>query len=194
MLLIVGFFPREADECAHEQQPDNQSTGHDACECRGVASGPFQSPFDEVDPACQDRLALEEAAQVVGQSFGVAIALGRVFVKAAQTDGFQIARRFGLQLTRRHRIVRHDLHERFHRRRPLERRLARQAFVEDRTEGVDIRGWTELLARSAGLLRCHVRWCAQDGAALGLTGLAKVLRQTEVGDFRDRLRLVGGGE
>ena len=59
-----------------------------------------------------------------------------ILVQALQTNVFEIARGLRLEPSWRHRLLRTDLIKRFHRRDPLERRLARQHFIENACQRV----------------------------------------------------------
>ena len=88
----------------------------------------------------QDRLAVQEAAQVVGQGSRGCVAVGRLLLQALQADRLQVARHLGLEPPRRHRLIRAHLFQSVEQRRPLEGRPAGQQLVEDRAQGVDVGG------------------------------------------------------
>ncbi len=91
------------------------------------------------------------ASQIVGQFLSRGIALAGLLVQAFQTDGFQIARRARLQSSGRHRFIARHLNEGFQRRRPLERRPAREQFVEDGAQRIHVGMWADRVLLA---LRC----------------------------------------
>ena len=76
-------------------------------------------------------------------------------------DGFQIARHVGLETGHRNWLVMEHLQDGSQRRLARERRPARQKFVEDRAEGIDIRRRADRLARDHRLFWRHVIGRAQ---------------------------------
>src|SRR5207247_1565251 len=99
-----------------------------------------------------DRLAAEEAAQVVRELAGRRIARSRLLVQTLQADRLQIARDARLQLAGRDWLIGPHLFERFEHRRALERRPAGQAFIEDCPQGINIGGWPDRAGPAGCLL------------------------------------------
>ncbi len=125
--------------------------------------------FPATDWARQDGLVGEEAAQVFGESVRAVVALAQVLPETFQTDRFQIARHGGLQFGGRQWFAVADEFQRLQLRRRAEGRSAGEQFVEDDAEAVDVGTRPDLLKASLGLLRRHVGWRAQDGAAVCMT-------------------------
>jgi hypothetical protein len=114
--------------------------------------------------------------------------VGRVFAQALQANGREIARQSRLELTRRDRVGRANLLERLERRCGQKGRPARQHFVEDRAQGVDISRGPDFSRFSLAMLGRHVAGRADDHAARGLarsTVLVRLLGQAEVADLGD---------
>jgi hypothetical protein len=106
--------------------PRNPLVGHPAgaggqgCEpqqqtCRGgrhhrpVPPGPLARPLGQAGPPGLDRLVLPEAAQVVGQLLGRAVALRRVLLQRLEQHHLQLLRHGLVQLPRRPGLVEGDL-------------------------------------------------------------------------------------
>ena len=114
-----------------ERDGDEQAGRH------GVAPAPAPEPFDPADRACADRLAAQEAPQVVGQLPRGGIAPGGRLGHRLQADRLQVARDLVVELPRRPRLVLEDLEDQHPAVAP-ERPLAGQQLVEDDAEAVDI--------------------------------------------------------
>jgi hypothetical protein len=148
-----------------------------------VAPHPLDGPLQRAHPAGADRLARQEAPQVVGQFAGTGVAALRLLGQALQADRLQVARHARLERPRRHRLARLDLLQRLQQGGRLERRPAGQALVEDGAQGVDVGGRPHPLRLAGHLLRRHVARRAQDGAGLRMGRLGVQLAgQAEIGD------------
>ncbi len=123
---------------------------------RGPTFGPSPAPFPAGDRPGADRRAVQPAVQVVGQLPGRGIPPRRVFLQALQTDRLQVARQPGLQLARRDGLGILDLLEGFEHGGRSERRPARQQFIEDRSQGVDVGRGPDVPVVSLGLFGGHV--------------------------------------
>ena len=75
------------------------------------------------------------------------------------------------------------LHDRVQRGRPLERRPARQALVQDRPQRIDVRRRPDVRDLAAGLLRGHVARRAHDRAGRRQARFVQLLGQAEVRDL-----------
>jgi len=93
----------------------------------------------------------------------------------------------GLQPAWCHGLLRAHLDQRLEVRRRFERGPARQGFVEDRAQGINIDRGAYVLRIAERLLRRHVAGRAQDDAGARLLSLfprlVELFGQTEVGDF-----------
>ena len=142
--------------------------------------------FDDLaDRPGGDGPALQIALQIVGQVQSGGVALSGVLLQALQTDRIEVAVHLRIELGGRHRFLADDQQDGVERRRGPKRRPARQAFVQDDAQGIDVRGRPNVLL-SARLLGCHVAGRAQDGAAGRLPGIAvQLLGQAEIGNLRN---------
>jgi hypothetical protein len=157
----------------------DQQPGH-----RRLAPAPAPQPPDLSHRPRLDRPMVQEAPQVVGQVEGAGVALARLLLQTLQADRLQVARHRRLQLSRRDRLASDDLLHRFQRTRPLERRPARQAFVEDRPQRVNVGCRADLRVAPQRLLRRHVTGRAHDGAGPRLSRPnVEALGEAEVGDL-----------
>ena len=171
-----------------DDRQGRQQAGRD-----GVAPAPPPPLPERADPAGPDRLAGPEPAEVLGQLQGAGVALPGLLREALQTDRLQVGGNPGLQPAGRHRLLVQHLHDRLHRRDALERRAAGQQLVEDRAQGVDVRGRADRLALAPGLLGRHVVGRPEDLTGLRLARLAEPLGEPEVGDLGDGSRGSGVG-
>ena len=129
---------------------------------------------------------MAKAGEVVGQGQGSRIPPARFLVQAFQADGFHVARRARLQEARRRRLLRPHLFERLQDGGGREGRPARQQFVENRPQGVNVGGGADLAGVSEGLLRGHIAGRAQDRPPARLTGIdVELFGQAEVADLGD---------
>ena len=166
------------------EQQQHVAPGAELAHVLAAAQRPPQV-LEHVHRAGADRLAVEEAAQVVGQRLGALVAVGRVFFQALQADGFQVAIDVRVEQARRGRVALQHLHHGVHRRLGLEGRPAGQALVEDGAEAVNVGGGAQLLDAPGGLLGGHVARRAEDGAGARLLAVVvQPLGQAEVGDVR----------
>src|SRR5207302_5064666 len=123
---------------------------------RGVAPAPAPQAFGPADGPGLDGLALEEAAQVVGQGAGRGVAPGRLLGQGLEADGLQVARDLVVEPTRRPRLFLEDLPD-HHGLRAAEGALAAEQLVEDDAEVVDVAAAVHLVAAAGRLFRTHVR-------------------------------------
>ena len=93
----VGDQPQPAADQGDRQQRAGRDRRR---ERRPAADPPGQPPQPPLRPG-RDRLAAEEAAQVVGQRGGAGVAGVRLLVQALQADRLQVARHLGVQPRRR---------------------------------------------------------------------------------------------
>ena len=124
-----------ADQADHGQRPGRDRRR----EHRPAADPAGQPPQPPLRPR-RDRLAPEEAVEVLRQRGGAGIAEVRLLVQALQADGLQVAGHAGVQPRRGHRLLGEHLLQRFRRRLRPERRPAREQLVEDRPQGIDVHG------------------------------------------------------
>src|SRR5262245_23467470 len=132
---------------------------------RRATPGPLPQSLCRSSRAGADRLAIEEAAQIVGQLLCRGVALVRFLLETFQTDRFQVARHSWLQAGRRDRLLDANLLQRVNDRGAAERRSPAEHLVEDRAERVHVHRWPDMVSVPARLFGCHVAGCAQDGAA-----------------------------
>ena len=92
-----------------------------------------------------NRLVLKETAQFLSQSARQGIPAGGIFFQALQADGFQVMRHSRVELARRDGIGFHHLAHRGHRCLPSKRRPARQQFVQDRPQRINVAGRPDLV-------------------------------------------------
>ena len=113
------------------------------------------------DGSRPDGLVAEEARDILRELKGAAIALARFLPEAFEADGLQVSRHVWLETGHRHGLVVKHLDNGRQRRLAGEGRPAGQQFVEDGSEGVDIRGRANRLGGERGLFGGHVAGCAQ---------------------------------
>ena len=131
-----------------------------------------------------DRLAGEEAAQVVGQLAGGRVAAGRRLGHRLQADRLQVARDLVVEPARRPRLVLQHLQQE-HAAVAAERPLAGEQLVEDDAEAVDVAAGVDRVRLAAGLLGRHVGRRAEHlavGRHRRVVGVA--LGQAEVHEVR----------
>ena len=114
----------------------------------------------------------------------------RIFLQTFQADGGQVAVHAPAEAAGMFRLRLNDRTQGFQGRRPEERRLAKQHFVKDGAEAVDVRRRAGVLAVAAGLLRGHVGGRAEDGSGCRRRNArpAHYFGEAEVGE----VRLAGG--
>ena len=141
-----------------------------------------------------NRLPVEEPAQVFRQGQGAGVTPRWCLLQTFETNRLQIARHTRLEAARKHRVGAANLLKRGERRFPLERRPARQRFVEDRPQAIDVGGDTDFLGESGCLFGPHVAGRSQNGpgASLHFVAVFQTLGKTEVGDLGDEGRGVRG--
>src|SRR5262245_11911674 len=109
----------------------------------------------------------------------------RVFFQAFEADGIQIERHARVKLPWGDRLLLGDLPQRLNRVGCLERRPAGEQCIENCTERIDVRRWTNRFRLACCLLWWHVARRAEDlagsrEAAVGVDALG----QAEVSDPR----------
>ena len=141
-----------------------------------------------------NRPVVEEPPQVVGQLGRGRVALLRVLLQTFQTDRLEVRRDLRLQRAHADRIAVPHLFQRVVNRASLERRTAGEKFVQDRAEGMDVRGRADVLGRPECLLGRHVGGRAHDAAVLGPAAVVvDALGKAEVGDLERRVGRAEGG-
>jgi len=157
-----------------------------AAACRSARHhwAPSRAP-EGADRAGQDRLAVEEPPQLVGEHLGRGVPFRRVLLQAPQADRLQVAGAVGRQPARRGRWVVGHLPQRVQLRHAAERGPAGEQLVEDRAERVHVGRRPDLGHPAAGLLGGHVRRRPEDRPGLGerLGRVVEHLGQPEVGDL-----------
>ena len=175
--------------------PDDQKQEHDGGVQRcdpAIALAPPPKPLGVRNRTRQDRLSRPEPAQIFGEGKHIGITARDVFFQAFQTDRLQVARRFGLEQRRGHRLLVPDHVESFDDRRSLKGWATREQLVEDCAQGILVRGRPHGLALAPGLFGSHVARRTQDRAATSLSRVAlQPLHQPEVGDLQGA---IGGQE
>ena len=116
----------------------------------------------------------------------------RHLLQALQTDGLQFGADPGTDFPRRPRLILAHLIEGVQNGRPLEWRLAGEALVEDRPQGVDVGGGADLVDATGSLLRRHVAGRAKDGPGQSLAVGTVALAQSEVGHLGEERTEAGG--
>ena len=120
---------------------------------------PFR-PFDESLPRANgpglDRLVVRKAPEIFRQCARGMVALGRRFLQARQADRFQVARHLGLKPARWHRIVLRHLKHGIESRLAAERRPAREQFVENSPQRINVRRRADVAVLAERLLRSDV--------------------------------------
>ncbi len=130
-----------------------------------------------------DRLAIEEAAQIVGQGLGRGVATARLLLEAAVHDRLEIDRDARVAPAQRQRWIGDHLLQHAQRRVAVERRRAAEHLVERRAERVDVDAVVKR-AIAARLLGRHVVRCPDDQAGRGQGRASRLAGQTEVDDVR----------
>src|SRR5690242_20679888 len=90
------------------------------------------------DGAGVDRLAAEEAGQLVGQLLLSGVALRRLLLQALEADRFEVFGNVLVQQARAEGLGLDDLADGFERRGGAERRATGEQFVEDRACGIEV--------------------------------------------------------
>ena len=192
VLLFHGFAHVGIGRGQHAHDRDHTEDGHQGEDAdRRVSPGPFEPAHGRRLGPGEDCLAALESTQIVGESLGAGVALERIFGQALQADGLEVARQFRTQPARRDRVVVDHLEDGVERGVAFERGPARQHFIKDRAEGVDVGQRRDLRRAPAGLLRRDVTRRAHDGAGLGRPAAESFVEsfgKPEVGDLRRRFR------
>ena len=158
--------------------------GHEQARRDRVAAAPVPEPLGPADRPRADRLAVQEAPQVVGELLRGRIAAGGRLGHRLQADRLQVARDLVVELARRPRLVLEDLEDQ-HPPVAAERAFAGQQLVEDDARAVDIAPGVDPVRLAARLLGRHVGRRAQHLAVLGHDGLLGLaLGQAEVHQVR----------
>ena len=181
----VVAVPQAGSGQAHEgRHRDHQQQGS-----RRFSPCPLQPPPHDGGPSRPDWLTRQVAVKVLGQCLGGGVAFVRLFREAFQADRHQVARNPGLQAGRGDRLLLGDLSDGLHHRGAFERRPSGQHLVEDRAQGVDVGGRTDLVNSPPRLLGGHVTGRAQDRAGVSqLAALLNPFGQAEVRDLGDVVR------
>jgi hypothetical protein len=87
-----------------------------------------------------DSLSREIMAHVIGQVSGGRIAMLRFLLQAFQTNGLEVAIYLGLECPGTHGFTIDHLPQHFERNFPHERRPAREQFIENGPQRVDVGG------------------------------------------------------
>ena len=103
----------------------------------------------------QDRAAVEESLQVVGQLAGRDVSLRNGFLQALEHDRFQIAGNVRGQIARRERLALENLPQSIDAARRLKGRAAGQQRVQYRPEGIDVGCWANQIQFAGGLFGGH---------------------------------------
>ena len=85
--LLEGRRPAAGQQRQQQDGADGQQRRQ-----RRPAAHPLHDALQPADRPGLDRLAAQEAAQVVGQRQGAGVALGRLLLQALQADRLQVAR------------------------------------------------------------------------------------------------------
>src|SRR5207253_645105 len=103
-----------------------------------VASQPAPGSLEAPDRAGEDRLALEEAREVVGERLGRRVAARGLLGEAAERDRLEVERDLRVHLARRDRLVLEDLLQHLGKDAAAERELAHERAVKDDARRVDV--------------------------------------------------------
>ena len=213
-------FPVRADalpDADHRGRDEHQGEGAGGDQRRAVAARELAGTVGRRRRNRQHRFVPQIPPNVRGEIRGRAVAARPVLFERLQRDGVQVAahlfgqrRRLGLALAshvrRRGRVLRADLGARLGRillAQPpqefvecdfsqIERRRARQQFVKNDAERIDVGARVDILARRIGLLRAHVFRSADQRPHAREQGvrsqlLGQRLGHSEIDDLRRRL-------
>lgn len=184
----IGDQPQTAPEQGDRQERD----GRDQRRARGPSTDPSGQPRQPSLRSRRDRLSIQEAVKVLRQRRGAGVAEARLPAQALEADGLQVAGHLAVEPRRRRGVLGDQLPDGLRRRRRPERRSARQQFVQDRSQSMDVDGGTQRLRPGLGLLGGHVAGRPDRGAGPGEVGLAiQPPGQPEIADLG---RAVGGEE
>ena len=179
---------RRADGDDHQQRRHGGGHGREG----GLAPAPSPGVPQRADATGRDRPIGEKPPQVLCHRRGGVIPPGGLLPQARQADRLQVARDLRLPPRRRQRVLGRHLHQGLQRRPGMEGRPARDQFVEDRPQGIDVGRRADPPGLAPGLLGGHVTGRPHQGSAPGPARLVvEPLGQAEVGDLGDA---VGGQE
>ena len=132
-----------------------------------------------------DRFAVQITTQFCHQFTRRRVTSTRILLQTFQADGFQVLIQSRVQLTRCHRFLFQNRHQRVHHVRRLKRRTTRQQRVQDRAQRIDVRCRADCVCLTGRLFRRHVAGCAQDlTGSRQATVRVRLLRQSEIRHFR----------
>src|SRR5262245_12340049 len=121
-----------------------------------MATHPFAAALDRSRAACRDRLAILKTLEIIYERRRGCIASRRIFAKGLQANRLQIARYFAVQARRRNRVLMNELPLGVARSLAAERWAAREHFVHDRAERINVGSRTDGTRFAQCLLRRHV--------------------------------------
>jgi hypothetical protein len=134
--------------------------------------------------ASRDGLAALVGVQIVGQGLGRRIAAARILFQAFETNRLQVLGNPGIELLGRRRFLGDHLTDGGQEVAVLERRLAGQAHVQDRSQAVHVRRGAYPFVLAIRLLGCHVARRSHDDPGGRASGLAQPLGQAKIADLR----------
>ena len=143
---------------------------------------PTGSPVQQRRRAGDDRLAVENALQIVGEILRRGVAIVAAFRHAFHNDGLQVRRQLGLQKPRRARVLPLDVPQQGLSLIARNGRLQRQQLVERGAQGIDVRAMVDQGHLAAGLLGAHVAHRAHQVAGARQRGVGLAAGQAEVRD------------
>ncbi len=190
LFRLFGFLPRllfpvqrdggESRQADQRRQYNDQQARHGRPTFR-----PLDRTLHRSHRPRPDRFVRLVTPQVVGQLLGAGIAPRRLLAQALQADRLQIARDLRCQTRRRCRFLAHHADENDE-LRPLERRPARQALVQQRPQRINVRRRPRVAHLARRLLRRHVRRRPHDRPRLAHVPrlVVDALGQPEIRDLR----------
>ncbi len=186
-LKMAAGLDRLAPLPDDSRQAASQAQGNQGQQRRrqGVPPDQFDGPTERVQGSGLGRLSGQETAEVLGESRGAGIAFGRGLFQALQDDRLQVAGDAPAEARRGNRLDAGNLRQQRDDRVALERRPAGQAFVKDRSEGIDVRGRADVLSPGR-LFRGHVTRRAEQFPGAREVALIEPLDHAEVGHLHQR--------
>jgi hypothetical protein len=157
-------LPLQAEGVPDRPQPEGQHEGEGGRHQRVLADGVRRAPEQARGPG-QDRFAGQEAAQIVAQGAGAAVAAARRLGHGLGDDGLQRLGDVRAQAAGRDRVLGHHLGHHHQQLGVLEGGAAGDQLVQGRAQRVDVAALVAALA--AGLFGRHVRGRAQHRAGQG---------------------------
>ena len=149
-----------------------------------MAARPFQGANKGSDWARGNRAAFEEIAEVLGEIGGTGVAFGRLLFEAFQANCLEVATDAGPVVCGGNHLVAQNAEDDVCRARARERRTAREHFVKNGTECVNVgRGAGVVVA--ASLLWRKIAGCAECCTEGCVAFFLKTFGESEVGNFRD---------